>query len=235
MFGHRRPNPSALILALHGGQETGTGASRRFGLAYLRVRGLAAQIARTGQRHGVGMWMLRYRYRGWNGPSRDPVHDAIWALELANRTYPGVPVVLVGHSMGARAALWVAGQANVTAVCALAPWIVATDPIDQLTGREVLMAHGDRDRVTDPASSFDFAQRLRAAGGRVCRFELAGGDHAMVRQHRAWTELARRFVLGASGVIPGDPGLAAAFDEPPPGGLRVPVAAVLRAGPAGPT
>lgn len=213
------------MLALHGGRATSTDTPRRLGLAYLRVRHLAAKVAGAGRPHEVATWLLRYRYRGWNGRSRDPVHDARWALQQAHQTHPGVPVVLLGHSMGARAALWVAGEPSVTAVCALAPWVEAADPVAQLVGRQVLIAHGDRDRMTDPAASFEFAQRVRAAGGRVCRFEVPGADHAMLRRPAVWTGLTRRFVLSAAGVVPPDPRVVAAFDEPAPGGLRVPISA----------
>lgn len=226
VLGRPRGRPFALLLALAGGKATSTDASRRLGLAQLRVRHLASKLATAGAPHGLATWLLRYRVQGWNGSDRDPVRDTGWALERAGRTHPGLPVVLLGHSMGARAAVWAAEHHAVTGVCALAPWLEPADPVAQLVGCEVLIAHGDRDRVTDPAASYDFARRVRAAGGRACRFELPGGDHAMLRQHRAWTELARRFVLGVAGVAPPDPAVAAAFDEPAPGGLRVPMGAV---------
>src|SRR6201991_3105374 len=123
---------------------------------------------------GSAVYMLRYRYRGWNAPFKDPVLDADWALgEIAER-HPGVPVVLVGHSMGGRAALGAAGAPNVVAVCALAPWLGGSDPVDQLAGRTVLIAHGDRERWTSPASSFEYAVRAKRITDRVARFDVHG-------------------------------------------------------------
>ena len=89
-----------------------------------------------GVAHGVAVWLLCYRYRGWNRPDLDPVADARWALAEIRRAHPGVPVALVGHSMGGRVALRVADEPGVVAVCALAPWTTAKDHVDQLTGKD---------------------------------------------------------------------------------------------------
>ncbi len=57
---------------------------------------------------------VRYRLRGWNGDRADPAHDTLRALDaLAELTGP-VPTVLLGHSMGGRAALRAAGHPLVT-------------------------------------------------------------------------------------------------------------------------
>lgn len=61
--------------------------------------------------------LLRYRYRGWNRAEASPVSDAIWALAQIRVERPGLPIVLVGHSMGGRAALRVAGDPG-TSCCA---------------------------------------------------------------------------------------------------------------------
>ena len=44
---------------------------------------------------------------------------------MVRMAYPGVPIALVGHSMGGRVALHLAGEADVVVVAALAPWIAA--------------------------------------------------------------------------------------------------------------
>ena len=73
-----------------------------------------ARVLRSrGGRYGLVVWRLRYRYRGWNGEEASPLQDARWAVAEAGRLHPGLPVVLVGHSMGGRAAVHVAGEDGV--------------------------------------------------------------------------------------------------------------------------
>jgi dienelactone hydrolase len=174
----------------------------------------------AGRERGLAVWLLRYRYRGWNAPAMDAKQDALWALDEAARRHPGVPVVLLGHSMGGRAALHAAGHPGVRAVCALAPWLDGTDPVEQLAGRGVLIAHGDRDRMTDPAESYAFAVRAKRVTDRVCRFDVLGDGHAMLRRAGDWNSLVRRFVLGELGIEPPDPEIANAMRQPAPAGLR---------------
>ncbi|HEX4360464.1 MAG TPA: alpha/beta fold hydrolase [Pseudonocardia sp.] len=230
-LGSPPPHPSALVLVLHGGQARGHGRAHPLRPAYLRMLPFARELATAGRPHGVAVGLLRYRYRGWNGADRDTLADLSWALDEHHGRHPTVPVVLLGHSMGGRAALLApAGPAGaqVRAVCALAPWLVDTDPVEQLAGRTVLIAHGDRDRLTDPSESYAYAVRAREVTDRVCRFEVRGDGHALLRRHRDWSSLVRRFVLGELGVEPVDPEIAAALREPIPGGLRAPLAATPR-------
>lgn len=175
-------------------------------------------------RRGFAGYLLRYRYRGWNGPARDAARDAAWALDEVGRRHPGLPVVVVGHSMGGRAALAVAGAPNVVAVCALAPWLDGTDAVDQLAGRAVLIVHGDRDRYTDPRQSYAYAVRAKRVTDRTARVELPGAGHYMLRRARVWHALVRRFAVGALGIEPFDPLIANALRQPAPDGLRVVVA-----------
>lgn len=221
------PDPSALVLVLHGGQARSHGRAHALRLAYLRMLPFARVLASAGRPHRVAVGLLRYRYRGWNGADRDALADLSRALDEHHRRHPAAPVVLVGHSMGGRAAL-LAPDGPVHAVCALAPWLVDTDPVDQLAGRTVLIAHGDRDQLTDPAESYAYAVRAREVTDRVCRFEVRGDGHALLRRRRDWTSVVRRFVLGELGIGPVDPEIAAALREPTPGGLRAPLAATAR-------
>jgi acetyl esterase/lipase len=207
--------PAAVVLVLHGGKAHSTETGERKGLAYRRM----LPFARTLARRGPAVYLLRYRVRGWNAPARDALLDARWATaELAER-HPGVPVVLLGHSMGGRAALAAAGAPNVTAVCALAPWLDDGDPVAQLAGRTVLIAHGDRERYTDPAASLAYARRAKAAGVAICRFDLPGAGHFMLARLADWNALVRRFVLGVTGFEPFDPAIANALAQPAPHGL----------------
>lgn len=177
----------------------------------------------AGREHDLAVWLLRYRYRGWNAPAKDPVKDAEWAIEQAQQRHPGVPIVLVGHSMGGRAALRVAGHPAVIAVCGLAPWIEDGEPFEHLADRSVLIAHGNRDRITDPRQSYRFAVEAKTVTDQVCRFDVMHDGHAMLRRASEWHELTTRFVLGALKLGPESPEIAGAMSEPSPRGLRVPL------------
>jgi dienelactone hydrolase len=177
-------------------------------------------VART----AVAVWLLRYRYRGWNAPHLHPVADARWALDQVRARHGDVPVVLLGHSMGGRVAFRVADDPSVLAICALAPWTEVGEPVEQLAGRAVLIAHGDAERMTDPALSYSYALRAKQVTDRVCRFDVHGDGHAMLRRAADWTDLVCRFVLGELGVEPVHPAIANAMREPVPDGLRVPLA-----------
>ena len=158
----------------------------------------------------------------------DALRDTEWALQHAAARYPGVPAVLVGHSMGGRAALHATGHPSVIATCALAPWLDASDPVEPLVGRTVLIAHGDRDRMTDPAESLDYALRAKALTPRVCRFNVHGEGHSMLRRAKDWNSLVHRFVFGALEIEPEDPEIANALCQPVPTGLCAALSGVDR-------
>ncbi len=83
-------------------------------MAVLRMVPFAWALRNAGARRGVAVWRVRYRVRGWNGPAPSPVTDVENVLERVRLAYGiDVPVVLVGHSMGGRTALRVAGHPNV--------------------------------------------------------------------------------------------------------------------------
>src|SRR6476660_972596 len=88
---------------------------------------------------------LRFRVRGWNADAM-PVEDARWALDQVRTAYPGVPVALVGHSLGGRVALSVGDDPDVRLVVGLAPWVVPGDPLPGAVARTGLI-HGDRDVI----------------------------------------------------------------------------------------
>jgi pimeloyl-ACP methyl ester carboxylesterase len=219
--------PGGLVLVLHGGRSHGHGNPHSLRPAYLRMLPFARMLAVAGARP-PSVWMVRYRYRGWNAPAMDALRDTEWALERVRRRHPDVPVLLLGHSMGGRAGLWAAGHPSVVAVCALAPWLDGSDPVDQLAGRTVLIAHGNRERLTDPAESFAYAVRARRVTDRVCRFDVHGDGHAMLRRRRDWSSLVRRFVLAELGIEPEDPEITNALRQPVPAGLRAALSGVDR-------
>jgi dienelactone hydrolase len=163
-------------------------------LAHLRMVPFARDLAR--QRH-LAVFQLRYRIRGWNAPEMSPLPDARWALERIGAAFPDVPVALVGHSMGGRVAFHVADDPAVRGVCALAPWCPPTDPVAQLAGRTVLIAHGTDDRTTDPARSKAYGERA-AEVADVSFAWVQGEGHALLRKPRVWRDLVRRFVIDLS-------------------------------------
>lgn len=113
----------SIVLVLHGGQARSPTTVRRWPqLSYLRMVPVARLLHRHEGGRGMSVRILRYRYRGWDEPQRHPVQDARWALTQLDDQHPDASIVLLGHSMGARAALRVADHPAVTAVCALAPW-----------------------------------------------------------------------------------------------------------------
>jgi dienelactone hydrolase len=172
--------------------------------------------------------ILRYRYRGWDEPQRHPVQDARWALAQLHDQHPDASIALLGHSMGGRTALRVADHPAVTAVCALGPWVLDDEPVRQLAGRSVLIAHGDQEHTTDPRLSYQFAVRAKQVTSRVCRFDVLGDGHAMLRRAHDWSELATRFVAAELGLRTPDPLIEDAMRRPIPEGLRVPLPAMTR-------
>lgn len=220
----RPERPKAAVLVLHGGREDSTERARPWHPPGLRmlpyVRALTGAL--TDADAVVGR--VRYRMRGWNGDAADPLHDTLDALQALEDRCGALPVVLIGHSMGGRAALRAAGHRAVLGVVALAPWTPEGEPVEQLGGRSVVIVHGDRDRVTSPALSRVFAHRARRAGARCARLVIAGGDHAMLARARDWHSVAVSAVSGMLGLTTHPPLLDQAFDGHGPGeGLDVPV------------
>jgi pimeloyl-ACP methyl ester carboxylesterase len=212
-----------VALLLHGGEEVSKARAHRLRPAYLRMLPFAHDLHRTGRAHGISVWLLCNTVRGWNKPDLDPVADARFALDRVRAAHPGVPVALVGHSMGGRVAFRVADDPAVVSVCALAPWTTEHDHVEQLAGREVLIAHGDRDTVTNPRDSYEYAERVKAVTDTVCRFDIRGEGHAMLRRPGEWTRLVRRFVLGTLDGGAAHAAIVEAMRRPSPAGLRVPL------------
>ena len=207
-----------VALIAHGGRERSNVRDSNLRPPALRMLPFSADLARTGRRMGLAVAQLRYRVVGYN--DGDPVRDVEWAIDRLAERFDG-PVCLVGHSMGARAALRAAGHERVTAVAGLAPWCPPAEPVDQLEGRTVLLVHGTDDRVTDPARSLEFGRRARTSAARLVRVELPRTGHAMLQRLPAWQSLTRRFVLGALALEPMDARLEDAFALPGDRALRV--------------
>ncbi|MEV6649614.1 alpha/beta fold hydrolase [Streptomyces sp. NPDC051219] len=212
--------PRAAVVLLHGGRADALEPPRRWNLPGVRMRPFVRAIARVTANDGVVLAQVRYRHRGWNGVRDDAAQDARRALGVLTRLAGPVPVVLVGHSMGGRAALRVAGHPHVRAVVGLAPWCPPGEPVEHLAGRRVVLVHGDRDRVTDPCDSWAFEERARAAGAESCALRMPGGDHAMLRGAGEWHALTTRIVTGLLQLGPLPPEVAERFADAAPGPTR---------------
>jgi dienelactone hydrolase len=197
-----RGSTRAVALVLHGGRARSTAPATDRQLAVLRMLPFATALHRAGGRDGLTVARLRYELRGWNGERRSPVRDAEQALDQLSSRFPDVPIALVGHSMGARAAVYAAGHDGVRAVVGLAPWLEGSDPVAQLAGRRVLLVHGTRDRMTSAAATVRFAERASRGADAVTFVSVRDGRHAMLARARLWHSLVAGFVTG---VLLGEP------------------------------
>jgi alpha-beta hydrolase superfamily lysophospholipase len=200
----------AAALVLHGGREVSAEPASSRQLAVLRMVPVARHLASAGKADGLGVWRLRFRYRGWNsraGGVEDayPVADVRWAVAQLLEQHGDVPIVLVGHSMGGRAALRAAGEPGVTGVVGLAPWVTPNEPYKQVVGRRLLVVHGTRDRTTSAKNSKALVDAVRANSAVDATWvHLRGSGHGMLRRVAIWNDLTADFVLlTALGVLPG--------------------------------
>jgi dienelactone hydrolase len=194
----------------HGGQSVSTAPVSPAQLAVLRMIPVAAAIRQAVSTDGIEVRRPLFKVRGWNGEQASPAADLVAALDDIHRQFPAVPVVMVGHSMGARAALRAAGHPAVIAVAGLAPWLPPGEPVDQLAGRRILLAHGSADRITRPADTWAYADRART----VCdltTIEVRGADHPMLRRAQLWHAIAAEFTRVSFGLSAGTGEAAAAI------------------------
>jgi pimeloyl-ACP methyl ester carboxylesterase len=203
----RQPGAAAVnsvALVLHGGREVSVAPVTARQLAVLRMVPIARHLASVGEADGLGVWRLRFRYRGWNTEAH-PVSDVRWAVQQLREQHGDVPIVLVGHSMGGRAALRAADEPGVVGLVGLAPWVTPDEPYKQVVGRRLLVVHGTRDRTTSATNSKALVDALRAASGLDATFvHLRHGGHAMLRRAGLWNDLTGDFVLRIGlGVLPG--------------------------------
>ncbi|MEU7045323.1 alpha/beta hydrolase [Streptomyces varsoviensis] len=226
-----------VALLLPSGEASGT--RRPSPLPVAAMRPLARRLARAGREEGLVVHVVHYRFRGWNGAAAHPARDAEWAVDEAVRRYGDVPVCLIGTGMGARAALRAGGHPAVNSVLALAPWLPEPDsaagpgsapepepdPVKQLAGRQVLIAHGTNDARTDPDLSYRLAERAKKINRQVCRFEVHSDGHGLHQHRSEVTALAVDFMMGSLFARGYSRPVADALAAPPPLGLRMPLAA----------
>jgi len=204
-----RVSTKGVVLVAHGGQTSSTSPTSPVQPAVLRMIPVAGAIRLALRGSGVAIQRHRFRVRGWNGALASPVGDLNETLDAVVAEFGSVPVVLVGHSMGARAAVRAAGHPAVAAVAGLAPWLPPGEPAGQLAGRRVLLAHGSADTITSPAETWAFLERARAVTD-VSAVEVRDGDHAMLRRARLWHAIAAEFARAALALPFRDSALAAA-------------------------
>ena len=196
-----------VVVVAHGGQSVSTEPTGAFQLAVLRMIPLAAAIRHAVRGQAVTVRRPRFVHRGWNDAEASPVRDLSRLLDEIRGQFGPVPVVLVGHSMGARAALRAAGHPSVCAAAGLAPWLPPGEPVDQLAGRRILLAHGTSDVVTSAADTWAYAARARALT-TVAEIEVRSGEHTMLWRASLWHGLAAAFTCGSLG-LPAPSGPAA--------------------------
>ncbi|MGB8649191.1 MAG: alpha/beta fold hydrolase [Mycobacteriales bacterium] len=191
----------AVVLVLHGGKADSYERSEPKHLSSRRMNPFTRAVHRRGAEHGVAVWKVRYRVRGWNGPERSPAQDAQWALDEVRRRHGDVPVVLLGHSMGGRAAVHVLGDPSVIGMVALCPWL-PREPVDVARDRRVVIAHGVIDRWTSPRETREWADAARPLAESVTYVRVRRTGHFMLRRAGLWSDLATGFTLSWLGLHP---------------------------------
>ena len=192
------PDPSGVVVVLHGGGARGEAvAVSPTQLSVLRMVPIARRIART---RGLAVFRLLNSQRGW-GQGGTPVADARWALSRVRERYGDVPVLLVGHSLGGRAALHASSERNVVGAVALNAYLLPGDESLEVTDRRLLFVHGTDDRLASYATAEAVAARL-ARRTEVGFLTVNGGKHAMLRHARTYDGAAAGF---AKGVLRGAP------------------------------
>lgn len=184
-----RSGAGAVVLLLHGGaEERDIRPVPRWWPPVLRMWGFAPALLRSKLRPSV--YLLRNPARGWNGGAL-PIADTRRALTLLRGRHPGRPIVLIGHSMGARVAAAVVADPDIAGFVGLAPWLPPDAAIPDLAGRRVLLVHAAADRDMSADGTRLWALRasdaLTAGSCDWVRYlELPRAGHAMLRSFRRW-------------------------------------------------
>ncbi|GAC66549.1 alpha/beta fold hydrolase [Gordonia soli] len=186
-------SPELLVLVLPGGTDESTEPFRPWQPSALRMYPFTWSIAvRFGR--AVSVRQVRYGVYGWNGDEASPLPYAREALESLTARHPGVPVVVVGHSMGGRVAAHLAADHRVVGVLALAPWWQFADWREIRDGVRVMAIHGSADRRTYPDRTEKGIRELSERGVRATYVSVPDGEHAMLDHVGLWQGAALDFV-----------------------------------------
>ena len=186
-------DPQAVVLMLHGGKARGVEPVDERSASWRRSRWMMTHIAGRANRAGSAVWLLRYGVRGWNAGGRShpsPVPDARWALDEVRREHGDVPVVLLGHSMGARTAVAVADDESVVGVVGLAPWLPPDEPNRSLAGKHLAVAHGSTDKITSARATRAFVGRAERVAASTEFHDMGPVGHYMLRRISGWNDFA---------------------------------------------
>ncbi|WP_188944729.1 alpha/beta hydrolase [Nakamurella endophytica] len=177
--------PGCVVLLLHGGsEETSHVRGHWFDPAVLRLVPIARAVARHVS--DAAVFRLRFAEHGWNGTGAEALRDAGWALGVLRPRYPGVPIVLLGHSLGGRVAARLLGADAVAGAVLLAPWLPAGDPVEQTAGRPLVVLQGTRDTECPEPGTRAWLGAARDTGARIDQLVLPGLEHTMLRRWREW-------------------------------------------------
>lgn len=190
------PHPELIVLIFPGGTDRSYRPFRAWQPSALRMYPFTWSLrARFGR--AVAVRQVRYRVYGWNGGQASPMLYARAALDEETRAHPGVPVAVIGHSMGGRVAALLADDPRVIGVLALAPWWQFADWRAIGDGVRVVAIHGDADRVTFARRTAKGIGELRARGVDAHYVNVPGGGHPMLDHIRLWQSAAIDFVAQA--------------------------------------
>lgn len=182
-----------VVLMLHGGAKLGSEPVGRRSASYWRSDLMRRAISSRIHDAGLSLWLLRFGVRGWNlglGAQPSPIPDARWALEQVRTEHPGLPIVLLGHSMGARTSVHVADDPAVVGVAALAPWLEPGDPYTALTDKHLVAGHGSRDRITSARMTRAYVDRARSVAASAEFVDMGLLGHYMLAHPSRWNRFA---------------------------------------------
>ena len=188
-------DPRAVVLVLHGGKSRSHKAVHPWQAAVWWMLPFARAVREAGQ-GAVSVAVVRYAVRGWNDAEASPLTDTTLALEQVAARHPGLPIGLLGHSMGGRVAVHLAADERIRAIAALAPWVERSDLPYWHHGLHALFMHGTRDRITSARQSKAYADALAALGADVTYLSMKGDTHSMIGHARRWQETAAHYLVG---------------------------------------
>ena len=180
------------MLVLHGGASRGDQVDGQPDAAVGAADDPRRAPDRARRPGRLAVFRLLNSHRGWDATTT-PVMDVAWALDqVGGRGLGDLPVALVGHSLGGRAALLAAdGPRGCARAVALNPWVYPTDDAD-LSGR--VGARRARHRRPDRLA----VERRRPwpagcrRGPRWGYVAVPGAKHAMLRHGSDLRALRRR-------------------------------------------